>query len=173
MSEFKESSDSKILWAPWRIDYIKSTQKSSGCIFCEYPKQDADQENLIVHRGERGFVIMNRYPYNNGHLMVVPYMHTGELDNLDKGEKLELFDSLNLSKNVLMEVMKPQGFNIGLNIGRIAGAGIADHLHFHIVPRWGGDTNFMPVCGHTKVISEALEETWFRLKQTFEQLSKK
>jgi len=167
VSDYSESKQSKILWAPWRIDYIKSTHKHSGCIFCEFPKQDEDQKNLIVYRGARGFVIMNRYPYNNGHLMIVPYLHTGELDDLSVEDKLELFDFLQMSKNILTKLMKPQGFNIGMNIGRVAGAGITNHLHFHIVPRWGGDTNFMPVCGHTKVISEALEETWSQLKESF------
>ncbi len=111
---------------------------------------------------------MNRYPYNNGHLMVVPYQHTSEISSLSSEEKIELFNLLEISLNVLKKVMKPQGFNIGMNLGRLAGAGIADHLHFHIVPRWGGDTNFMPVVAHTKVISEGLEQTWEKLKREFD-----
>lgn len=170
MDDCSDTHDSKILWAPWRIEYIKNVQEPSGCIFCAYPKQDTDQKNLIVHRGENGFVIMNRYPYNNGHLMVVPYLHTGELNDLTEDVQIELFNLLKNAKDVLTKLMKPQGFNIGMNIGRIAGAGITDHLHFHIVPRWGGDTNFMPVCGHTKIISEALEETCSQITEGFKNL---
>jgi ATP adenylyltransferase len=169
------ASDSKkfhpgpeILWAPWRIEYIENTAKNEGCIFCEKPKQNNDKENLLVHRAEKAFVMMNRYPYNNGHLMIVPYQHTPEFSNLTQEEKLALCHLLEKSQSVLRDVMRPQGFNIGMNIGRLAGAGIVDHLHFHIVPRWGGDTNFMPILGHTKVISEALEETWAHLKKAFE-----
>ena len=156
-----------ILWAPWRIEYIKNTSKPEGCIFCDKPRKKDDRKNLIVHRAELVFVMMNRFPYNNGHLLIVPYRHTGELASLSNSEKVELFDLLQRSQDVLREVMHPQGFNIGMNLGRLAGAGIADHIHFHIVPRWGGDTNFMPVIGHTKVISEGLEETWEKLHHTF------
>ncbi len=158
----------EILWAPWRIEYIENASKNEGCIFCEQPREKDDKKSLIVHRGERGFIIINRYPYNNGHLMVVPYRHVGELASLSDEEKIELFHFLQFSQDVLREVMQPQGFNIGMNVGRLAGAGIVDHLHFHIVPRWGGDTNFMPIVGHTKVISEALEETWEKLHKVFE-----
>lgn len=157
-----------ILWAPWRIEYIENASKNEGCIFCELSGEANDRKNLIVHRGELGFVIMNRYPYNNGHLMIVPYQHTSEMTSLCNEEKIELFNFLQLSQEVLMRVMKPQGFNIGMNLGRLAGAGIVDHLHFHLVPRWGGDTNFMPIVGHTKVISEGLEQTWEKLRKAFE-----
>ena len=158
----------EILWAPWRIEYIENAEEYRGCIFCDKSKEKDDKKNLIVYRGELGFVIMNRYPYNNGHLMVVPYQHTSEISSLSSEEKIELFNLLEISLNVLKKVMKPQGFNIGMNLGRLAGAGIADHLHFHIVPRWGGDTNFMPVVAHTKVISEGLEQTWEKLKREFD-----
>lgn len=164
----REQKGPEILWAPWRIEYIENTSKNEGCIFCEKSSESNDRKNLIVHRGEMGFVIMNKYPYNNGHLMVVPNQHTSEMDSLSCEEKIELFNFLQASQNVLKEVMKPQGFNIGMNLGRLAGAGIVDHLHFHIVPRWGGDTNFMPIVGHTKVISEGLEQTWEKLKEAFE-----
>ncbi len=156
-----------ILWAPWRMEYIENADKYEGCIFCNKPKEKRDKENLIVYRGEMGFVMMNRYPYNSGHVMIVPYQHTGEFSSLSQEEKMELFNLLISSKDALMEIMKPQGFNIGMNLGRIAGAGIVDHLHFHIVPRWSGDTNFMPVVGHTKVVSEGLAQTWKKLRQAF------
>ena len=158
----------KILWAPWRLEYITDASKNEGCIFCQKSKEKDDKANLIVHRGKTAFVIMNKYPYNNGHLLIVPFKHTDEMSSLNDEEKLELFDLLRYAQDVLKEVMKPQGFNIGMNLGRLAGAGIIDHIHFHIVPRWGGDTNFMPIVGHTKVISEALEQTWEKLKRAFE-----
>ena len=154
-----------ILWAPWRMEYIENTQVSKGCIFCETSGQDKDKENLIVFRGQHAFIIMNRYPYNNGHLMAVPYRHTCELNTLTLEEKADLFDLLILGQKILVEVMQPHGFNIGMNLGRVSGAGIADHLHFHMVPRWDGDTNFMPILGHTKVVSEGLECTWEKLSK--------
>jgi ATP adenylyltransferase len=156
-----------ILWAPWRMEYIRNTDKASGCIFCDKPKESEDKRNLIVHRAELTFVMMNRYPYNNGHLMVVPFRHTSEMSSLSRSERQELFDLLVLSQEALKEVMQPHGFNIGMNLERVAGAGVVDHLHFHIVPRWDGDTNFMPVVGHTKVLSEGLEETWKKLNRVF------
>ncbi len=162
----KVNDDSKILWAPWRMEYIANCDEPADCIFCTKPKENNDKENLIVYRGAFNFIIMNRYPYNNGHLMIVPYKHTCELPQLNSEEKSEWIDLVELSQVVLNKVMKPHGFNIGMNMGRVAGAGIAEHLHFHIVPRWDGDTNFMPVLGHAKVVSEGLEATW--LKVTYE-----
>ncbi|MBN1996581.1 HIT domain-containing protein [candidate division KSB1 bacterium] len=153
------------LWAPWRMEYILS-EKPKECIFCKKPKQNRDRENLILFRGKLCFVIMNYFPYNNGHLMVVPYRHTSELPDLNAQERTELFDVIAHSVSVL-QVIKPHGMNIGMNLGRTAGAGIDDHLHFHIVPRWDGDTNFMPVTGHTKVISQGLYESWEMLKPHF------
>jgi len=160
--------DKRILWAPWRIEYIENCDKPDGCIFCDKPKEDRDRENLIVHRGESVFVIMNRYPYNNGHLMIVPYRHTCDLASLTRQEQTESFDLITASKAVLADVMHPHGYNIGMNLGRVAGAGIADHLHYHIVPRWDGDTNFMPITGHAKVVSEGLKETWEKLIKGFQ-----
>jgi ATP adenylyltransferase len=157
-----------ILWAPWRIEYIESCDKPGGCIFCSKPSERNDRVNLIVRRGTHAFAILNRYPYNNGHLMVVPYRHTAELGDLDDQEKIELFDLLAQSKRVLLETLHAQGFNLGMNLGRTAGAGVEGHLHFHLVPRWNGDTNFMPVVGHTKVVSEGLEQTWEKLARAFE-----
>lgn len=162
----KSDSKSEILWAPWRMEYILG-EKESGCIFCTRINQDSDKENLILLRGENNFVIMNKYPYNNGHLMVVPNRHTSEFDSLSDPEKLEMMNLVSKSMNVLKKTVNPDGFNVGMNIGKIAGAGIDDHLHFHIVPRWAADTNFMPVVGQTKIISEDLGETWERLKEVF------
>lgn len=162
----KSDSKSEILWAPWRMEYILGV-KESGCIFCTRINQENDRDNLILFRAEKNFVIMNKYPYNNGHLMVVPYRHTSEFDSFSDAEKLEMMNLVSKSMTVLKKTVSPDGFNVGLNIGKIAGAGIDDHLHFHIVPRWVADTNFMPVVGQTKVISEGLGETWERLKEDF------
>ena len=156
-----------ILWAPWRMEYILGP-KEKGCIFCDKPRQTQDRENLIVHRGRLAFVIMNKYPYNNGHLLVVPYRHEAELDRLLPEENLELMALLQRSAVALKNTCAPHGFNIGMNVGAVAGAGIDSHLHFHIVPRWNADTNFMPVTGHTKVISEGLWETWENLREKFQ-----
>ncbi len=154
------------LWAPWRMEYI-AQEKTKGCIFCDKPKENRDRENLILCRGAHSFVIMNFYPYNNGHLMVVPYRHTADLEGLSGPERLEMMEFLGRCTRILTEVMHSQGFNVGMNLGRVAGAGVDDHLHFHIVPRWNGDTNFMPVAGHTKVLSQGLQESWEALKPLF------
>ncbi|MFQ5584057.1 MAG: HIT domain-containing protein [Calditrichia bacterium] len=163
----------KTLWAPWRMEYIlgfKDDQKPA-CIFCErYPRKD-DKKNLILHRGPHSFVIMNRFPYNSGHLMVVPYRHTGNFQEISDEENLELIKTLQLCQKVLGKVMKPQGYNMGMNLERVGGAGVDDHLHWHIVPRWSGDINFMPVISDTKVISEALDKTYDRLKIVFDELT--
>ena len=163
----------KNLWAPWRMEYIEKEKfgKKEPCIFCHRIKKKTDQKNLILHRAEFSFIIMNRYPYNNGHLMVVPYQHTGEISQLAQPEITELFSLINLSMEALSSVMIPHGYNIGMNLGRVAGAGIEDHLHFHIVPRWNGDTNFMPVLSDTKVVSEALDKTYTKLLKTIKQIS--
>lgn len=168
MSDDKRKGSQDILWAPWRMEYIVNSEKVSGCIFCEKPKENNDQKNLIVDRGDYTFIIMNKYPYNNGHLMIVPYRHIADLSELTEKEKFELIDSLARTEKHLKKVMNPHGFNIGMNLGRIAGAGIDDHLHFHIVPRWGGDTNFMPILGNTKVVSEGLMQTWKKLRDVFD-----
>ena len=155
------------LWAPWRIEYILQP-KDEGCIFCTKPAENSDKKNFILYRGNLCFVIMNFYPYNNGHLMVVPYRHVAELAELSEIENKEIMELLARCTKVLEQKMSPHGFNIGMNLGAVAGAGVKDHLHFHIVPRWNGDTNFMPITGHTKVISEALQQTWEKLKKAFE-----
>ncbi|MFC1925993.1 HIT domain-containing protein [Chloroflexota bacterium] len=151
------------IWAPWRIEYILS-QKPEGCILCDKPNEQKDKENLILYRGKKNFVIMNLYPYNPGHLMVTPYKHTSNLEDLDDEELLELFSIVRRTTQVLKETFKPGGFNIGMNLGRVAGAGIDEHLHVHIVPRWNGDTNCMPVLTGTRVIPQALEETYEMLQ---------
>jgi ATP adenylyltransferase len=153
----------KVIWAPWRIEYI-TKEKEEGCIFCEKPKEKRDRENLILYRGETGFIIMNRYPYSNGHLMAVPYRHTSEIAELIDRERLELVN-LTIKCVEILRVIKPDGFNIGMNIGRVAGAGIEDHIHFHVVPRWNGDTNFMPIIGDVKVMPEYLDQTYLKLSE--------
>ncbi len=157
------------LWAPWRIEYIAGT-KEEGCFFCKYSKENNDNKRLILYRGDETFVIMNYYPYNNGHLMIVPYKHTNELSDLTGTAKLEMMNLMEQSMKIIKKTMNADGFNCGLNFGAIAGAGVKDHLHLHVVPRWSGDTNFMPVTGHTKVISEGLEETWKKLYKDFKKI---
>lgn len=158
----------KYLWAPWRMDYI-SGEKKRGCFFCRKLKEKKDRKNLILYQGEHVFVVMNRYPYNNGHLMIVPKRHYPGLEQLNDKESKELFDLTRASVKVLKACFRPHGFNIGINIGRVGGAG-EDHLHLHIVPRWSGDTNFMPVIGETKVVPEYLQKTYQRLHSAFSDL---
>ena len=151
------------LWAPWRIDYILG-KKPEGCIFCDKPGQDKDAENFILYKGRHNFVMLNAYPYNNGHMMVVPYRHTASLTGWQAEEQQEMMQLAAMCVDLLKRVMRPDGFNLGMNMGQVGGAGIADHLHLHIVPRWNGDTNFMPVLSDTRVISEGLEATYKKLK---------
>lgn len=154
------------IWAPWRIKYIQM-EKPQGCILCDKPKENDDALNYILYRGKKNFIIMNCYPYNGGHLMVAPYRHIASLEELTDEELHEHFETVRRSITVLKKVFKPDGFNTGMNIGRVAGAGIGGHIHTHIVPRWQGDTNFMPILGDTKVINEALTETYEKLKGKF------
>ena len=154
------------LWAPWRLDFIRGP-KPDGCVFCAKPALADDESALIVQRGERCFVILNAYPYNNGHLMVSPFKHVPSIEQLDERELLELMTLAQRAIGVLREVYAPEGFNIGLNQGAVAGAGIADHMHLHVVPRWGGDTNFMPVIGSTRVLPQALADSWRELSLRF------
>ncbi|MFA0754147.1 MAG: hypothetical protein IMHGJWDQ_001931 [Candidatus Fervidibacter sp.] len=146
---------------------MTTADRQQGCIFCEKPKEQRDRENLIVARFERCFVILNAFPYNNGHLMVVPYRHVPSLLNLTDEELAELMKVTQISERVLRQALNPHGFNIGLNLGRCAGAGIEEHLHVHIVPRWHGDTNFMPVIADTKVLPELLSQTYEKLQPLF------
>ena len=156
----------KQIWAPWRMEYIQK-EKAGGCVLCEAPGQDNDALNHILYRGNKNFVIMNRYPYNTGHLMIVPYRHIASLEELTDEERQEHFDIVSRSIKVLRQVLSPGGFNLGINIGKVAGAGIEDHVHTHIVPRWQGDTNFMPVIADVRVVPEALTETYQKLKGKF------
>jgi len=151
------------LWAPWRIEYIQKA-KEIGCILCQKPRENNDEANFILYRGQNNFIILNAFPYNPGHLMVAPYRHIANLQDLTDEEVKEHFDIIRKSLKLLEETMKPDGFNIGLNIGKVAGAGIEGHIHTHIVPRWQGDTNFMPVLTDTRVMSEALTATYEKLK---------
>jgi ATP adenylyltransferase len=155
----------KNLWAPWRKKYIQAHKKEEGCLFCRVIEENKDEENLVLIRKERCFVMLNLYPYNNGHLMIAPYMHVANLEALETEDRNELFEIVAKSCENIRKEMNPEGFNIGINIGAIAGAGVADHIHVHIVPRWAGDTNFMPVTGKVKVISEILQDTFTRLKK--------
>ncbi|WP_297490738.1 HIT domain-containing protein [Thermococcus sp.] len=159
----------KVLWAPWRIEYIRSP-KHDGCIFCDFPKENRDRERLILHRGKHSFVIMNNYPYNPGHVMIAPYRHVGKWEDLTDEELLEIMRLSQLMIKAIKRVMNPDGFNMGVNLGRVAGAGIDDHVHLHIVPRWNGDTNFMPVVADTKVIPESLQEAYDELKKAIDEV---
>ncbi len=154
------------IWAPWRMEYIQM-EKPGGCVLCETPGQDSDAENHILYRGGKNFVIMNSYPYNPGHLLIAPYRHIASLEELSDEELHEHFDIVSRSIKVLRQIFSPGGFNLGMNIGKVAGAGIEDHVHTHIVPRWQGDTNCMPVISDVRVVPEALAETYQRLKGKF------
>ena len=151
------------IWAPWRIEYIERP-KEGACILCQKPGENNDEANFILYRGQNNFIILNAFPYNPGHLMVAPYRHIANLQDLTDNEIKEHLDVVKRAVKLLTEVLKPVGFNIGLNIGKVAGAGIEYHLHTHIVPRWQGDVNFMPVLSDTRVISEALAATYKKLK---------
>jgi ATP adenylyltransferase len=157
------------LWAPWRMTYIRGELEGAekGCVFCLPEDRGDDGRRLVLCRGETAFVILNKYPYTNGHLMVAPYRHVSDTGRLAEGEVLEMHRLLVLAQEVLREISAPQGFNVGMNLGRIAGAGIEDHLHLHLVPRWSGDTNFMPVFADVRVIPQHLEETYQILRQGF------
>jgi len=157
------------LWSPWRMEYIEAAKgEPDGCIFCDLPAKGDDAATLILARGERAFVLMNSFPYNPGHLMVAPFRHTGDFEDLHVDELPDLDGLLKRSLRALREEMEPHGFNIGMNLGRVAGAGIPDHVHWHVVPRWNGDTNFMPVVGQTRVLPELLQETYRKLAPRFQ-----
>lgn len=157
------------IWAPWRLAYVKDASKDAeaDCIFCTRPAEHQDEKNLIVHRAERCFVVLNLYPYTNGHLMVAPYEHLGRLQDLPGETLTEMMAVAQQAISRLEEVFEPQGFNVGFNQGRVAGAGFTHHIHLHVVPRWGGDTNFMPVIADTKVMPQTLEQSYEALKGSF------
>lgn len=164
------------LWSPWRSNYIESFKKKkdeNDCVFCSAQKENMDDKDcLIVYKSENCFVMMNLYPYNNGHLMVIPYRHLSDINDLSKDELTEIMETVTLSINALKKEMNPQGFNFGANLGKAAGAGIDEHVHFHVVPRWIGDSNFMPVLGEVKVISQDLLTTKQNLINAFNEVLK-
>ncbi|MEE8340511.1 MAG: HIT domain-containing protein [Candidatus Neomarinimicrobiota bacterium] len=157
------------LWSPWRMEYVR-TPKEDGCIFCDKSESDQDRDNLVLFRGTDSFVLMNLYPYNNAHLLIAPYEHVDTTIDLSSKVSIEMMNLANESMKIIKMTMNAEGFNFGANIGAIGGAGIKDHVHFHIVPRWLGDTNFMPVIGHTKVLIEGLRETYDELLPHFDKL---
>ena len=162
------------LWAPWRMEYIKReiANESESCFLCDKPNSEDSEKNLILLKGKLTFVVMNLYPYNNSHLMICPYRHISDFTALSKEERSESQEVISGCIKILTKHMKPEGFNVGLNIGKAGGAGIEEHLHWHLVPRWIGDTNFMPVLGNTKVIMEGLTDSYRKLQPDFADFEK-
>jgi ATP adenylyltransferase len=160
----------KPLWAPWRLEYVGQADEQGGCIFCLAIEAE-DEAGLVVHRGREAFVLLNKFPYASGHLMVAPYRHAGEFSELGDGEALEIHRLAGQGMGALAQLYGPQGFNLGWNLGRIAGAGVVDHAHLHLVPRWAGDTNFMPVLADVKVLPEHLVESRRRLAEAWPSLT--
>ncbi|MGE3272756.1 MAG: HIT domain-containing protein [Chloroflexota bacterium] len=154
------------LWTPWRMNYVGG-ERPAGCIFCAKPAEDQDEQNLILGRSAHAYALLNLYPYNSGHLMVVPYLHTGDLAALPSDIAGDVMALTQRAIAAITEEYQPAGFNVGMNLGEVAGGSISAHLHVHVVPRWGGDTNFMPVTADTKVLPETLERTWQRLRRRF------
>ena len=154
------------LWAPWRLEYIKRADEDDGCVFCR-AAEGSDEQGLVLRRGEHVFALLNKYPYTSGHLMVAPFRHVGEFGELTDEEALELHRLAQAALAALAAVYGPHGYNLGWNLGRVAGAGVVDHVHQHVVPRWGGDTNFMPVLADVKVLPEYLAETRSRLAEAW------
>jgi len=156
------------LYAPWRMEYIGGTPEP-GCLFCRVRAAgpEEDRRNLVVWRGEQALVMLNKFPYNSGHVMIAPRAHVASLEQLDDEDAVELHHAVSLALKVLRRELEPEGFNLGVNLGKVAGAGIPDHVHMHAVPRWGGDTNFMPVLAETKVVNEHLDRTWEKLAAAF------
>jgi len=164
------------LWAPWRSQYLTTItdQKSGkkGCLFCRIASEEEDKKNAVFVRRKHCYAVLNIYPYNNGHSLIVPYRHVRDFSQLRQEEKLEFFDLIEYVKGLMISELKPEGFNIGMNIGKAAGAGVPNHIHMHIVPRWKGDINFMPVLAQTKVISQSLKELYRRLLSAHKALGK-
>lgn len=155
------------LWSPWRMKYINNSENPGECVFCTEPTREDGPENLIVHREKLCYVILNRFPYTTGHAMVVPFAHQATLEALTPETRCEMMELVNQTIRIMRKVYKPQGFNVGINLGTAAGAGIAEHVHIHIVPRWNGDTNFMSTVGETRVLPEELESTYARLAKAW------
>ncbi|HEN20475.1 MAG: HIT domain-containing protein [Deltaproteobacteria bacterium] len=161
----------EVIWAPWRMEYILSDQKAGECIFCPGVDRKRDEQRLILFAGPLTMIMMNRFPYINGHLLVSPVRHVPDLSGLSGEERLDLMDMVDKSVTVLKKVMGPEGFNIGLNLGKVAGAGVESHMHFHIVPRWAGDTNYMSVLAEVRVIPEHIRETYSKLLPHFKEFN--
>lgn len=158
----------ELLWAPWRLEYIEKATPTGGCIFIDLPNQEDDRKNLLLYRGENAFVMLNAFPYTNGHLMIAPYQHTAELEELDDPTLLEINKLLARCTRWIKAAYHPDGFNIGINLGSAAGAGIPTHIHWHIVPRWNGDTNYMTTVGEVRVLPQSLQDSYDRLKEVVE-----
>ncbi len=156
------------LWTPWRMKYMMDHEKSAECVFCRAIRQADGPDNLIVYRGEKAFIILNRYPYTSGHVMIVPFEHQPSFENLDSATRAEIMELMNISMISLRAIYNPAAFNMGANIGEAAGAGIAAHVHLHVVPRWAGDNNFMATIGETRVLPEALPDTYRRIRRQLE-----
>ena len=165
----------KRLWAPWRMEYILDDNKLDSCLFCDVSKKEKnrvnktkDKKNLILHRSKKCFVMLNKYPYNSGHLMVIPYFHTSSFEGLDDDVLFDLIKNVERSTGLLKQVLNPDGFNMGLNLGKVAGAGMESHMHIHVVPRWTGDTDSMPIIAETRVMPEHLMKTYNKLVKVFQ-----
>jgi ATP adenylyltransferase len=158
------------LWTPWRYAYVSGTEKPAGCVFCEAPKEKDDAKARIVHRGEYCYVILNTYPYTPGHVMIVPYVHLDELQKLPPEAAQEMMALSQRMETVLRKLYRPDGINLGMNIGKAAGAGIAGHIHMHVLPRWVADANFVSVVGETRVLPETLEVTWGKMREALSEL---
>ena len=154
----------EIIWTPWRYEYVNSVDDREGCIFCDKSKAENDRENLVVFRGERCFAILNLFPYTTGHIMIAPYEHADTIEKLDPETLTEMMVVAQRSVSAIRDAFGPEGFNLGINISRVAGAGIEDHLHLHLVPRWAGDNNFMAVIAETRVLPRTLDDVWLALK---------
>jgi ATP adenylyltransferase len=164
----------KRLWAPWRIEYILDEKKHKVCLFCDISRKTGknrtdDKKNLILYRGKYCFVMMNKYPYNNGHLMVVPFFHTSSFEGLSDEVLFELIKTVKCSVDILKKAMNPDGFNLGLNFGKVAGAGMESHMHLHVVPRWTGDTDSMPIIAETRVMPEHIQKTYNKIRKFFKE----
>jgi ATP adenylyltransferase len=155
------------LWSPWRFRYLAETPKAAGCVFCVIAASAEDEANLVVYRGQFNFVVLNRYPYTTGHVMVIPYEHAASLAEIPEATATEMMGLIRVTEGLIRQVYRPDGINIGMNIGESAGAGVAGHIHMHVLGRWSGDANFMTTIGETRVMPEELGQTWQRLTQAF------
>jgi ATP adenylyltransferase len=158
----------KHIWSPWRMEYIENHGKESGCVFCQAASMEDSPENLIVKRGKHAFVILNRYPYTSGHVMIVPFQHKPNLEELGPEHRAEMMELTALSTKVLRNAYGTEAFNVGMNIGEAAGAGVKEHVHIHVVPRWVGDSNYMSTLADTRVLPETLADTWNRVRASFQ-----